>query len=117
MSSARRGAYYKARTKRWLIAQGWQVADMEVMRSVYLAGREPFFVKHDQFASDLVAIRPTTIVFIQVKGGKRAQIGNFPAARRAFAAYPWPPFVKRWVIAWPLRAREPRIVEMAISET
>ena len=111
-SNARRGAYYKARTKRWLIAQGWEVADMEVLKSVYPPGREPFFVKRDQWGADLIACRAASdeLALIQTKGGEAARGGTFPAARRKFAKFTFPSFVQRWVVAWAPRAREPRIV-------
>ena len=109
ISSAKRGAYYKSRTRRWLEQRGWQVADMEVVRWVGAAERVP--VKRDQFGSDLLAMDSQRVVFIQVKGGKTA-VGNFPAARRAFEAHVFPPGTRRWVVAWTPRAREPRIVEI-----
>ena len=109
ISSAKRGAYYKSRTRRWLEQRGWQVADMEVVRWVGAAERFP--VKRDQFGSDLLAVDHRGVVFIQVKGGKSAT-GNFPAARRAFSEHVFPAGIRRWVVAWAPRAREPRIVEM-----
>ena len=112
MSNARKGSYYKARSKKWLIDHGWLVWDMEVMHWIYPPGREPFPVKHDQLASDLGAMKGDRIAFIQVKGGEAASGGTFPAARRAFAAFQFPSFVEQWVMAWAPRAREPRIVEV-----
>ena len=114
MTSAKRGAYYKNKTRRWLERRGWQVADMEVIRWVG-TGAKRFPVKRDQFGSDLLAIAPEpndAILFIQVKGGKSAR-GNFRATRRAFAAFSWPDSTRRQVYAWLPRAREPRIVDMS----
>lgn len=108
--NAQRGAYYKGRTKKWLAARGWQVADMEVVRWIYQPGRQPMPVKRDQFASDLLAMNASRIVFVQCKGGEAARGGTFPAARRAFEAFVWPVFVERWIIAWAPRSREPRII-------
>jgi hypothetical protein len=112
MSNASRGSYYKARSKRWLIARGWQVADMEIVRWIYRPGHPQMPVKRDQFASDLLAVSADAVVFIQVKGGESARGGTFPAARRAFAAFTFPAFVEQWVMAWAPRAREPRIVQV-----
>jgi len=109
-SNAQRGAYYKARTKKWLIARGWQVADMEIVRWIYQPGRPPIPIKRDQFASDLVTMKGSRIAFVQVKGGKAAIGGTFPAARREFAKFVWPEHVERWIIAWAPRSRAPRIV-------
>jgi hypothetical protein len=83
---------------------------MEIVKWIFTPkGRLP--IKRDQFASDLVVMNKDILMFVQVKGGKAAIGGTFPAARRAFDAFVWPPFVKRLVVAWAPRAREPRIVE------
>lgn len=117
-SNAGRGAYFKGRTRKWLLAKHWQVADLEVIRYIYppthiATGhvRGPIATKRDQFGADLLAMSKKRIVFIQVKGGKQA-IGNgqFPAAQRAFAAFVYPPTVERWIVAWAPRARVPRVL-------
>src|SRR3990167_3716490 len=110
-SNASRGAAAKGRTKKWLAAQGYHVADLEVVRWVFTAhGRVP--VKRDQFASDLLAMSATEIVFVQVKRGAAAIGGTFPAARRAFAAFAFPPAVRCLVVGWPPRARAPRVIDV-----
>lgn len=109
-SNAARGAYFKARSKKWLESHGYQVGDLELVRWVYPPDRDPFPTKRDQFGSDLLAVKADAIVFVQVKGGKSAEGGTFPAARRAFAVFTFPPSVQCWVMAWAPRAREPRIV-------
>lgn len=111
-SNAAKGAYYKSRTKKWLEQSGYQVADLETVRWVYPPDRDAFPVKRDQFASDLLAVSSKAVIFVQVKGGATVTGGNFPAARRNFAQYRFPPFVQLWVIAWPTRSRVPRIVKI-----
>lgn len=110
-SNSSRGAYYKKRTKAWLIAKGYQVAALEVVRWVYRPGRPPMPVKRDQFGSDLLAMNAIEILFVQVKGGKAAIGGTFPDARRKFAEHVFPPGARRIVVGWPPRARRPRVVE------
>ena len=81
-SSAKIGAYYKTRSRKWLEARGWQVADMEVVRTVWTrrhSALKSFAIKRDQFGSDLLAMDSTQCMFVQVKGGKTA-VGNFPLA-------------------------------------
>lgn len=113
VSNAQKGAYYKSRTKKWLEARGWQVADLEVVRMVYAPGRAPFAVKRDQFASDLLALRGDTVAFIQVKGGAMcAGHGQFPKARAAFSAFTFPSTVKLFIVAWAPRSRAPRIISV-----
>jgi len=108
-NSARRGAYFKGRTRRWLLRHGYQIAEFEVVRWVGAPGGARFPVKRDQWGADLVAMDATRIVFVQVKGGTAAR-GNFPDARRKFAAVTWAPGVERWIVAWLPRARDPRVV-------
>lgn len=107
-SNAKRGAYYKARTRRWLEKQGYQVFDMEVVRWIQ-RGNIRIPVKHDQCGADLGAMSATELVFVQVKSGNVN--GNFPSARRKFAEFTFPPFVRRCVVAWARRARQPRVVD------
>lgn len=110
-SNARKGAYYKARAKRWLEAQGYQVGDLE---RVFWIQRGPVRmpVKRDQFASDLIAVSARDVVFVQVKGGEQARgNGTFPVAGRQFAEFVFPPGVRRWVVAFAPRSRAPRVIE------
>lgn len=114
VSNAQRGAYFKLKTKRWLIAQGYQVADLEIVKWIYRPGGKPIPVKRDQFASDLLAVCSTHLIFVQVKGGAQCVgKGKFGEAQRAFSAFRWPntDVCRRWVIAWAPRARAPRIIE------
>lgn len=110
VSNVARGAYYKARTRRWLEKQGYQVGDLEVVRWVGGPAKR-FPVKRDQFGSDLLAVSGDRLVFCQCKGGKSAT-GNFPDAKRLFDSFTFPPGTAKWVVAWTPRAREPRVVVM-----
>jgi hypothetical protein len=116
-SNVSRGAYYKGRTKKWLLARGWQVADLEVVHFVYPPGRKPFAVKRDQFGSDLLAVSRRRIVFVQVKGGLQA-VGEraFAEAAREFNTFAFPPFVRLWIAAWAPGARFPRIIVVNYKE-
>ena len=114
MSSAvAKGARYKAKTRRWLEQRGYQVVDLEIVRWVHTPrGRIP--IKRDQLGSDLQAVSKAELIFIQVKGGKRGA-QNLASARREFAKYVFPPFAKLWIIAWPFRAREPRVIDCDVD--
>ena len=110
-SNASRGAAAKGRTKKWLQAQGYQVADLEVVRWIFTPrGRVP--VKRDQFASDLLAVNEHFVCFVQVKSGASAAGGTFPAARRAFLEFTFPANTRRLIVGWPPRARVPRVIEV-----
>lgn len=109
--NATRGAYFKARTRKYLQKHGYQVAALEVVHWIFTPkGRLP--TKRDQFGSDILAMNGTEVVFVQVKGGEAARTGYFPDARRKFEEFTFPPGTKQWVVAWAPRAREPRILDM-----
>ena len=110
-SNAARGARAKARTKQWLIARGYQVGDLEVVRWIVKPGGDRIPVKRDQFGSDLIAVSADDVLFVQVKSGESARGGTFPDARRKFQAFTFPTTTKQIVIAWPPRARVPRVVQ------
>ena len=108
MSTASQGQHWKARTKKWLEGQGYQVGHLERMLWIPTAGgRVP--VKRDQFASDLLAVSPSAVVFIQVKGGASSR-SQLAAARTAFADFACPPGAQQWIVLWQPRAREPELV-------
>ena len=91
---------------------------MEVVRWVGKPGRTRFPIKRDQLASDLAAMKGDQIVFIQVKGGRQAMGGGtFPEARRAFEAFQFSVWTRQWIVAWPLRAREPRVIDCTVERS
>lgn len=110
-SNVSKGAYYKGRAKKYLQAQGYQVADMEVVRVVYPPGRKPFPTKRDQFGADLLAVNGDEVIFVQVKGGRTARTG-ISKARQEFERFDFPDYAKRWIMVWGYRAREPEIIEV-----
>lgn len=111
-SNASRGAAAKLKTKKWLVNRGYVVADMEVVRTIFISPTKRFAQKFDQFGADLLAMGHDTTVLVQVKSGESARGGTFPAARREFEKFPHPSLVRKIVIAWPPSARVPRLVEV-----
>lgn len=111
-SNAQRGAAAKSKTKKWLEAQGFQVGHLEIVHWLHTPrGRIP--VKRDQFASDLLAVSAARIVFVQVKSGAQVTPGTeFPDAQKAFRDFDFPQFCEQWIVGWPFRAREPRVVRL-----
>ena len=105
--AARKGSYYKTKTKKWLQSRGRQVADMELYRRISDRGG----IKVDQFGSDLLAMDAAELIFVQVKGGKDAT-HQVAKACRAFGEFTFPTFVRLWIVCWPHRARAPRVWEV-----
>jgi hypothetical protein len=108
ISAVAKGQYWKGRTKKWLEAQGYQVAFLERVLWLQTArGRIP--IKRDQFASDLLAVNLDEVIFVQVKGGvsRRTQLA---AARLEFAKFAFPAGTQQWIVCWAPRARLPEVI-------
>ncbi len=110
-STTARGAQAKARTKRWLERQGYEVGVLEVSRIVYTP-RGMIAVKHDQWASDLIAQKADedAVLFIQVQ---RLERSSRTRARRQrdFAAHAFARCTRRIIVSWKPFAREPEVIE------
>lgn len=116
-SNASRGAAAKNKTRKWLNERDYTVLDLEIVRTIWKSGRPAFSVKKDQMASDLLAVGHGAVIFVQVKSGESARGGTFPAARREFGTFTFPPSTRQVIMAWPPMARVPRIVEVFSDRT
>ena len=108
-SNAQRGAHYKARSKKWLQQQGYQVGDMELLRIIFTPnGMVP--TKRDQWASDLIAQRADedAVLFVQVKGGKKASVAE---AKRKFHEHAFARCTRRVIHVWRPYASQPEVIE------
>ena len=106
-NATQKGNISRNKTKKWYEARGYQVAVIEQSRYWTFGGRM-WAKTQDAFASDLLAMSDKEIIFIQCKS-REPRIAE---CKRAFAKYDFPPFVKKVVVSWAFRAREPRIIEI-----
>lgn len=111
-SNAKKGSYYKLRTKKWLEGKGYEVAFLERMMWIFTkdktTGEKKMIpIKRDQFGSDLLAVNSEQIIFVQVKLNKK----NVADARAEFAKHVFPSCAQKWIVVWEVRAREPEIIE------
>ena len=104
-SNVAKGKYYKAKTKKWLAAQGYHVEDMEKMQRIFGGNGKIFLVHKDICGADVLAMNGKEIIFVQVKTKK----GDVNTAIKEFAKYPFPDSVLRWVVLWTPRVKEPLI--------
>jgi len=107
MSKISKGNYYRLKTKKWLEADGYLVETLEKLQRIFVKG-QVFFAKKDIWGGDLVAKNNKEIIWIQCKTNKV----DINKGLKELNATIWPSFVKRWVVIWPLRAREPEVVEI-----
>ena len=106
-----KGNYYKYKTKKFFEEQGYSVDFLERTYRVYAKGKL-IPVKKDVFASDVLAMGNGEIIFVQVKGGKSTTGINIKKAIEEFNKYPFPDYVKRIIVIWRERAREPELLEV-----
>lgn len=117
-SNTELGARGKARSRRWLERAGYQVADMELMRTNWVDGRM-IPAKRDQWGADLIAKNIHGVVVVQSKALSRmtcavesrrrgAIMAAVREANAGFAAHrPWPPCVRCVVHVWVYGASAP----------
>ena len=107
--SSKRGNYYKAKTKKWLEAQGFVVAPLERYRRFQKEGKT-FHIKQDLLGADGLAIRADhDVVFWNSKIGR----DGIKHAKDKFDEYPFPPTAHRWVICWTPRAKAPEVIDVS----
>ncbi len=97
----------KLKTKKYYESLGYYVENSEVNKICYFGGRL-VAVHKDLLGSDLVALNGKEIIFVQSKTNKEDILDGV----YEFQKYPFPPFVKRVVVRWEPRAREPMIKEV-----
>jgi hypothetical protein len=110
---ADKGNYYKYRTKKWFLDQGWACELCEKMRRIVIidkaTGRERvLFSKKDLFGADGISMNGEEIVFWNSKLNK----SNVAAGIKEMLKYPFPKSVERWIIVWQVRAKNPTIVNV-----
>jgi len=103
-----KGNYYQKRTKDWFIKEGYAVYIMENKRSIYLPKTGTvLYQTYDIAGSDLMAMNGEEIIFIQVK----SNASDINKGMKELNAHPYPDFVKKIVVLWELRSREPNIYD------
>jgi len=104
---ANRGNYYKKKTKEWFLDRGYACDYVERYRKFFRDG-QIFHIKEDLFGADGIALNGREIIFWNSKFGKASDTEGV----KEMLKFPYPSFVKRWIVHWELRAKEPRITDV-----
>lgn len=116
-SNTARGNRYKVKTRKWFEAQGYFVEYLEHVQSIFTP-RGPIYRKTDCLGSDGLAMNGKEIIFWNSKATENQLEGRVNEMTRdglaEFAKFPFPPFVKRKLIIWKLRAKEPIVVDAVV---
>lgn len=101
MNHCARHSYYVAKVIKWLRERGYDAEKCEFTGSI-----NGHYTKRDLFGADVIYKNDSDLGFIQVKTSQR----SIPDGRRQLAGR-WPSLVKRHVLYWPPRAKEPTLIE------
>ena len=115
----RKGRYYLLKTRDYLKNLGYEVDIVEKTQRIVTKddkGKQfVLFQKKDLWGADLVARNREELIWVQVKSNK-GDIGRGIKQLSEDENWPDSDVVKRWVICWEPRVREPEIVEVIIAE-
>ena len=113
----RKGRYYLLKTRDWFRDLGYEVEIVEKTQRIVTKDSKGkqfvLFSKKDLWGGDLVARNREELIWIQVKSNK-GDIGR--GIKQLAEDDNWPESVKRWVVLWEHRAKEPEIVEVHMDE-
>ena len=103
-SAVKKGNFYKRKTKKWFIDQGY---DADYLERVMPIGKS-IFIKKDLFESDLLAMKENEIIFANSVVGKSNIAVHVSRYRKRI-------FYKRaklWIVAWTPGVSEPEIIDV-----
>lgn len=107
MSKSSKGNYYKRKTADYLRKDGYTVEYLEKLQHIFSKGKV-IYVKKDLLGADLVAVNETEFILANVISNR----GDISRHIKRFKEYPNPPFIKRLLILWEARVREPELIEV-----
>lgn len=114
----RKGRYYLLKTRDYLKGLGYQVEIVEKTQRIVTRddkGKQfVLFSKKDLWGGDLVARNKEELIWVQVKSNK-GDIGR--GIKQLSEDDEWPESVKRWVMYWEPRAKEPEIIEVVEEDS
>ena len=107
MSNRSKGKYYERKTKLYYEKKGYAVYNLESSKTIWTP-KGMIFRTSDICGADLLCLSKSDIIFIQVKSNK----ADISKGKKELLAHPFPPFVKKQVILWEVRAKKPLIWEL-----
>ena len=109
----RKGRYYLLKSRDYMKDLGYETEIVEkVQRIVTKDDRgkhHVLFSKKDLWGADLVARNKEELIWVQVKCNS-CDIAT--GIKQLCTDDNWPEFIKRWVICWEPRQKEPEIIEV-----
>lgn len=113
-STTSRGNYYKKKTQVYFEKKGYETQITEFMCGRILPGGKCIYVKRDVFSSDGVSMNGKEIIFWNSKHVTNTASSTYSSIKsrgiKEFKSHNWPESVKRILVIWYLRVKEPEIV-------
>jgi len=111
MSTSKKGNYYKVKTANYFRNDGYVVEYLEKLQHVYVRGKV-IYTKRDLLAADGLAVNDNEFILWNAISNK----GDIGRHIKRFKEYPCPVFIKRYIVLWTLRCREPELIEVDVGE-
>jgi hypothetical protein len=114
------GNFYKSKTREWFRKNGYACEYTEVLQGIYIPSKTPgekgriLYRKKDLFGSDGIAMNGKEIIFWNSKGTSmnEPKSSNLYKGAREMQKYPFPDFVRRVLVVWKPRSKEPDIIKV-----
>ncbi len=101
------GNYYKHKTAAWYRNDGYTVEYLEKLQHIYAKGKV-IYIKRDLLGADGLSVNDTEFILWNCITNK----GDLSKHIKRFKEYPNPSFIKRLIVYWEARAKEPEIIEV-----
>jgi len=112
-STVQRGNYYKRKTKKWFEDKGYTVELTEFVCGRMIGKGKIIYQKKDVLASDGVAYTDTEFILWNSKHTVTGEIAQMKSSgKKNFMEIKVPPFIKKQVIIWQPRVREPAVFDI-----
>ena len=111
-SNTAKGNRYKKKTKEWFEKRGYYTVYVETVYSIFTP-RGIIYKKRDILGSDGISMKDQEFIFWNSKVTDQGQKGITDMTKKGedeFSKYPFPDFIKRQLIIWEPRAKNPLII-------
>lgn len=112
-STVKRGNYYKDKTRKWFKKKGYTVELTEFTAVRFVGKGKQIFVKKDILASDGIAYNEHEFIIWNSKHTTTGSIANEKSSgKKDYEKIKVPKFIKKQLIIWQPRIKEPTIIEL-----
>ena len=113
VSTTSRGNYFKSKTKKYFESKGYYTEITEFMCGRQIAPNKIIYVKKDVYGSDGISMNGTETIFWNSKHftTKESYNEQVRKGKKEFAKFPFPKFIKRQLIIWQLKVKNPIIID------